>query len=175
MTLRNRMGAVAAAAVAVTVIAVAVTVYVAVRSELRGQVDTALAERIQPFLRDRGGPGRGEPPGRDRGPGPGRHHEPGARGRHGPGPDRPPMSPRVPFGGPSGQLQLIAPTGRVTRALDATSSLPTSSRAKAIAAAGTGRDLSDARVGRTHLRVLTVGVAPGERCRWRARSPRSTP
>ena len=70
------------------------------------------------------------------------------------------MSPRVPFGGPAGQLQLIAPTGRVTRAPDATANLPTSSRAKAIAAAGVGRELSDAHVERTHLRVLTVGVGP---------------
>ena len=45
MSLRNRMGAVAGIAVALTVIGVAVTVYVAVRSELYGQVDATLNER----------------------------------------------------------------------------------------------------------------------------------
>jgi two-component system sensor histidine kinase MprB len=152
MTLRNRMGAVAAAAVAVTVIAVAITVYVAVRSELRGQVDTALAERVQPVIMDRGGPNH-----REGVHGPGAPHPTGGPGE---GLERPPSSPRVPFGGPSGQLQLIAPGGRVTTASDVTSTLPTSSRAKAIAARGSGQDLSDAHVNHTHLRVLTIGIGP---------------
>lgn len=153
MTLRNRMGAVAAAAVAVTVIAVAITVYVAVRSELRGQVDTGLAERSQPFIMDRGGFDRHDG---DRGPaGP---RGPGPPDRPGAGPHQPPPSPPVPFGGPSGQLQVIAPNGRVTTPPDVTSKLPTSSRAKAIAARGSGRDLSDTHVNHTHVRVLTVGT-----------------
>ncbi len=113
MTLRNRMGAAAAAAVAVTVIAVAITVYVAVRSELRGQVDTALAERTQPFMMDRGGFER-----HDGDHGPGGPHGPGAPDRPGTGPGQPPESPRVPFGGPSGQLQVIAPNGGVTTPSD---------------------------------------------------------
>ena len=158
MTLRNRMGAVAAAAVAVTVIAVAITVYIAVRSELRDQVDTALAERVQPVVMDRGGPGPDESREREHDDRPGKPPDPGPPRPPGLDPDRPPMAPRVPFGGPSGQLQLITPSGRVIRAPDATASLPTTSRAKAIAARGTGRELSDTHVNRTHLRVLTVGL-----------------
>ena len=152
MTLRNRMGAVAATAVAVTVIAVAITVYVAVRSELRGQVDNALAERAQGFGMEGGGPDHREGD-RDAG----RPPRPGAAG---PIPSRPPMSPRVPFGGPAGQLQLISPAGQVLRPPDATSGFPTSARAKAIAASGAGRDLRDTHVEHTHLRVLTVGLGP---------------
>jgi two-component system sensor histidine kinase MprB len=48
----------------------------------------------------------------------------------------------------------------VTTASDVTSTLPTSSRAKAIAARGSGQDLSDAHVNHTHLRVLTIGIGP---------------
>ncbi|MDQ6749788.1 MAG: HAMP domain-containing histidine kinase [Actinomycetota bacterium] len=157
MTLRNRMGAVAAAAVAVTVIAVAITVYVAVRSELRGQVDTALAERAQPFLMGRGGLDRHDG---DRGPGGAGPGGPGAPDHVDGGPGRPPASPRVPFGGPSGQLQLVAPGGRVSTPTDVTTKLPTSAQVKAIAARGTGRDLSDTHVNHTHLRVLTMGIGP---------------
>ena len=62
MTLRTRIALVAAMAVALTVVAVAVTNYAATRSELRGQVDQALRERLRPIT-DRGAPeGPGPPP-----------------------------------------------------------------------------------------------------------------
>jgi len=51
MSLRTRMGLVAGLAVALAVVAVAGIVYAGTRSELRGQVDRALAGRIRGFLR----------------------------------------------------------------------------------------------------------------------------
>ncbi|MEA2455471.1 MAG: hypothetical protein QOI45_1733 [Thermoleophilaceae bacterium] len=49
MSLRSRIAGVAGVAVAVAVLIGAGLAYVAIRSELRGEVDTALGERAQPF------------------------------------------------------------------------------------------------------------------------------
>jgi two-component system, OmpR family, sensor histidine kinase MprB len=49
MTLRARISAVAGLAVAVAVLAAAVSVYLAVRSDLRGEVDKSLSQRAQAF------------------------------------------------------------------------------------------------------------------------------
>jgi two-component system sensor histidine kinase MprB len=50
MTLRMRMAATAAVAVAGVVLAIAPVVYLAVRSDLRGEVDRVLAEQAQPLV-----------------------------------------------------------------------------------------------------------------------------
>src|SRR5450631_4246893 len=68
MTLRTRIAAVASLSVALAVLAAAVGLYVAVRSDLRGEIDTTLNERAQLFLRPPGAPGIGSPAGS--GPGP---------------------------------------------------------------------------------------------------------
>src|SRR5258708_17688835 len=49
MTLRARIAAVASLAVALAVVAVAVSLYLAVRSDLRGQIDESLSQRAQIF------------------------------------------------------------------------------------------------------------------------------
>ena len=160
MSLRNRMGAVAGIAVALTVIGVAVTVYVAVRSELYGQVDATLNDRARPFAapgapgpRDRGGDesraaaGGGAPPaGRFAGRDPG-----GGLGEAA-------AASRAPFGGPSGHLQFVSATGRVTAPPDEGTTFPASARAREIAKRGSGRNLTDTHVKGVHLRVLTIGT-----------------
>ncbi len=49
MTLRARIAAVASLAVALAVVGAAVSLYLAVRSDLRGQIDQSLKERSQIF------------------------------------------------------------------------------------------------------------------------------
>ncbi len=61
MTLRARIAAVAGLAVAVAVLLAAMVVYVAVRSDLRGQIDTSLRERAAAFAAPP--PGAPETPG----------------------------------------------------------------------------------------------------------------
>lgn len=157
MSLRGRMGLVAALAMTLGVVAVAVAVYVAVRAELRHQVDAALSDRTRPFTRPGGGgPGRlrlrGGPPGRFLGlpAGPG---GPEAR-------DVPLVTgaARVPFGGAAGHIQFVAPDGSVSApAYEAQSFVPTSA-ARAIAVSGRGRAFDDQNARGIHLRVLTIGL-----------------
>ncbi len=63
MSLRRRIAAVGGVAVALAVLVAAVAIYVAVRSDLRGQIDQSLTQRAQEFL--------GLPQLRDGGPAPG--------------------------------------------------------------------------------------------------------
>jgi two-component system, OmpR family, sensor histidine kinase MprB len=136
--------------VAVTVLVAAVFVYVAVRSQLRGEVDDSLRARAMPVSErfDPGGPGR--PPDGDDRPGRGFGERPP---RLQPGP--PPR-----FGGAEGFVQFVTPAGRAIRPLGEAGELPVSDEAKDIARAGAGESLTDTRVDDTHLRVLTRGV-PG--------------
>jgi hypothetical protein len=50
VTLRVRIAAVASLAVALAVLVAAVSLYLAVRSELRGQIDQSLTQRAQEFV-----------------------------------------------------------------------------------------------------------------------------
>jgi len=194
MSLRSRMGAVAALAVALAVVGVAVAVYVAVRSELRGQVDSALADRARPFLvmppRPAGGGFAGVTPGRSGARGPRRFDRGRQRGDRGGGdqgrrsgpPNR--LAPfsdpgggqgvaaaasRAPFGGASGHVQFISPSGLVSGPPDEQPPFAPSTAAKAIAARGAGRMYEDMNVPASssahaqhiHLRVLTIGRGPG--------------
>src|ERR1039458_5475998 len=68
MTLRTRIAAIASLSVALAVLAAAVGLYVAVRADLRGEIDRALSERAQAFglppaAGPAGGPGGGSPGG----------------------------------------------------------------------------------------------------------------
>jgi two-component system, OmpR family, sensor histidine kinase MprB len=102
VTLRTRIAAVASLSVAVAVLAAAIGLYVAVRSNLRGEIDRSLRERAQAFA-----PPQGTGPGSDRGPGPGADggsgsgsegaSGPGSEGASGPGHRVPPRAE-----GPSG-------------------------------------------------------------------------
>jgi two-component system sensor histidine kinase MprB len=142
MTLRTRIAAAAGLAVAVAVLAAAVTVYVAVRSQLRGEVERALRERVAAVADA---------------PGPAIFGSARRGGRFG---DR--LEPDAqPFGGAEGYAQLLLDGGVVVRPPDATVALPVTRPAAAIAQAGSGEDLSDQHVEGTHLLVLTVGAGGG--------------
>jgi two-component system, OmpR family, sensor histidine kinase MprB len=157
MSLRTRIAGVAGVAVAVAVLLGAVFAYVAIRSELRGEVDKALTERLAPLARfEPGGPGPGEggtiggPPEPDQ----------GVIFQGG----RPPLVYRLfdrhapAYGGAAGYVQFVAPDGTIARPPDETGGLPTSKQVHEIALAGSGRRFDDVHVGGDHLRVLTVGL-----------------
>jgi two-component system, OmpR family, sensor histidine kinase MprB len=162
MTLRLRIAAVAGVAVALAVLAAAIVVYVAVRSDLRGQVDHSLQDRAHVFvdglaLRDRSSarPGvvgtapAGAPPGGAFVSRPGvafpRRVQPGR------------------FGGATGYVQFVSRPGVVVvpAGQGSTPTITPDAHTKAIAARGTGRALSDRTVKGTHLRVLTIGAHAG--------------
>ncbi len=156
MTLRARIAAVAGLAVAVAVLLAAVVVYVAVRSDLRGQVDSSLHQRAAGLVAP---PPPGAPQARGRGP---------ASTAGTPPPGGPlAASPKLPssvaparFGGPSGYVQFIDPTGTVDVPSGQGSSptIAPDGAQRAIAARGRGQLLTDRTVRGTHLRVLTLGT-----------------
>ena len=187
MTLRLRIAAIAAAAVAAVVVVVAVAVYVAVRSDLRGEVDRVLAQQAEPLTVKTaafaaGLPGAagvsfssgGAASGRSSAPAtgtlllPGAPTPPGVGGKLGGGP---PLAvgvaiaqgPPQPFTGAGGYIQFLRADGMVTKSQSegGTPGIPLSAAARAIAATGRGRDLADIRIGGQHMRVLTLGVGPG--------------
>jgi len=139
VTLRTRMAAVAGLAVALTVVALAIALYGAARSTLRDQIDSALRDRaaqVQNAQGHRDGPG-GNPGGGDFDDG-------------GPPPN--------PFGDAAGKVQYVSPRGVVVSSTTSGSPLPVGTRAKQLAAGGTGSFFSDAHVSGVHLRVLAVGL-----------------
>jgi two-component system sensor histidine kinase MprB len=146
VTLRARIAAVAGIAVAVAVLAAAIGLYVAVRTDLRGQVDESLTQRAQGFVSmpPGGAPGPGDFPG---GEPPG---EPGGF---------PKVVQPARFGGASGYVQFISAQGtlNVPGGQGSSPEIPPGAEDKAIAARGTGRVLSDRTVKGVHLRVLTAG------------------
>jgi two-component system sensor histidine kinase MprB len=177
MTLRLRMAAIAAGAVTAVVAVIAIAVYLAVRSNLRGEVDRVLVEQAEPLrikapglVSRTGGIATklivpGAPPQSKltlpQGVGPS------------PSPKLPPppgISTRVaiakgppqPFAGAGGYIQLLAPDGTVAKSPgeEALTSIPPSAAARAIAASGTGRSLGDVYVRGEHMRVLTIGAGP---------------
>ena len=144
MTLRNRVGAAAGLAVGGVVVAVAISVYLADRSELRGQIDRALADIARPYETQRNRP-------------PGGSDEPDGRRREGPPRGAPPGE----FGGPSGYVQFIDAGGQVVRPAGEARALPVDQRARDVARTGHGRYFSEARVAGVHLRLLTSHDADG--------------
>jgi two-component system, OmpR family, sensor histidine kinase MprB len=152
-----RIAAIAGVAVALTVIAVAAGVYVAVRSNLRGEVEDALEVRADaaarpPFRRLLRAPRpAGPPPRRDRFIGP-------PPGLGGPGPGPPPRLQPGRFGGAEGVAQVISPTGRVRDRDGGRRRLPVDSRAREIAATGRGSETYETEVDGTNLLVVTEGL-----------------
>ena len=136
MSFRARITVAAALAVAIAVAAASVVAYVAVRSELRGEVDQALQDRTQVisqipisvvrtsedqfFLRI-------------------------------PGPE---------LGGPGGYVQVYGPQGAI-RAQGDDLELPVGERTREAAARGTGAFFSDAEVAGTHVRILNTPIDDG--------------
>ena len=142
MSLRARIAAAAGLAVGLAVLAAAVGVYLAVRSDLQGEIDQGLRQRAQAFVGPAGaGPASQPPLGQPQGGFP-RRVQP------------------APFGAASGYVQFIAPNGTVeVPAGQGTSPrIAVSAGDKAIAASGTGSALSDRTVKGTQLRVLTIGT-----------------
>ncbi len=171
MTLRTRIAAVASLSVALSVLAAAIGLYLAVRSDLRGEVDSALRGRARAFTAsgptapaggvaaptpgagfsggppaDRGGPRSGDGQG-------------GPRGF--PGGSFPGSIEPAPFGEASGYVQFISPQGTVQVPGGQGSSptrIPTTALDRAIAERGSGSSVTERRVNGTELRVLTVGT-----------------
>jgi two-component system sensor histidine kinase MprB len=159
MTLRTRIAAVASLSVALAVLAAAIGLYVAVSSELHGQIDSALHARARTLSAHAGAgaPGGafgGGPPGA----GPGANEaERGADGF-------PNTVEPVPFGAASGYVQFISPQGRVFipgGQGSAPSKIALTAGDRAIAERGSGSSLTDRSVAGTQLRVLTLGTASG--------------
>jgi two-component system, OmpR family, sensor histidine kinase MprB len=151
VTLRARIAAVASLAVALAVVVVAFSLYLAVRSDLRGQIDQSLSQRAQILTSAAA-----------RLPG-----EPGSRF----GPGRPPAGSPAPrglpasiqparFGGATGYVQIISRKGKidVPGGQGSSPTVPLSATDRKIATRGSGRSLNDRTVKGTHLRVLTIGV-----------------
>ncbi|MFI4991717.1 MAG: sensor histidine kinase [Solirubrobacterales bacterium] len=188
MSLRLRIAAVGGVAVALAVLVAAVAIYLAVRSDLRSQIDQSLTQRAQelvslPLLRDHGLSGDGPPgataspgangaaaskaPNRGQGAGTGRGATgapPDARARPGRGPLPSFVQPGR-FGGATGYVQFVTAKGAVDvpGGQGTTPEIPPDARDQRIAASGHGSVLSDRTVKGTHLRVLTLGTpgAPG--------------
>jgi two-component system, OmpR family, sensor histidine kinase MprB len=142
VSLRARISAAAGLAVGLAVLAAAIGVYLAVRSDLQGEIDKGLRQRAQAFVGPSGvGPASEPPLGQPQGGFP-THVQP------------------APFGAASGYVQFIAPDGAVeVPAGQGTSPrIAVSAGDKAIAASGSGSALSDRTVKGTKLRVLTVGT-----------------
>ncbi|MDA0184619.1 HAMP domain-containing histidine kinase [Solirubrobacter phytolaccae] len=124
-----------AIAVAVAVALSAFVAYVAVRNELRGEVDRALEEqRLIPPPQTQGGPRFG-------------------RGGFGRLPAR--------FGGPTPYIQLIDPGNGVEVRGSEAVAMPVQDRARDVAAGVADRYFDDVTVGGTHVRVLTVPLEGG--------------
>ncbi len=177
MTLRARIAAVAGLAVALAVLVAAVGLYVAVRSDLRGELDKSLTQRAAAFVPGGSagggaGGGAGVPPaglspgvgglarGGERSPGAG-----SSAGEPGPPPDGdndgfPSNVQPAPLGGPSGYVQFVSPGGEVhvPGGQGPARTIPLSATDRHIASSGRGRSFSSRSVGGMQLRVLTLGT-----------------
>jgi len=179
VSLRLRIAAAGGVAVALAVLAAAVAIYLAVRSDLRGQIDQSLTQRARDFLSvpllsgDAAGGALGKAVSHavagsspDRQPprlvvlGSGAPERPlrkaGARG------PLPTFVQPGRFGGAAGYVQFLSAAGavRVPGGQGTTPAIPPDARDRRIAASGHGNVLSDRTVKGTHLRVLTLGT-PG--------------
>jgi two-component system sensor histidine kinase MprB len=166
MTLRTRIAAIASLSVAVAVLAAAIGLYVAVRSDLRGEIDSQLRARAIALVGPQGPAAARSPqiPAEGSGaPGFSPPQGPGAAGHDdgagdGGFPER--IQP-APFGGASGYIQFISPTGSVFVPGGQGSSparIAVSSQDLRIARSGSGSSLSDRTVSGTSLRVLVDGA-----------------
>jgi two-component system sensor histidine kinase MprB len=155
MTLRTRIAAVASLSVALAVLGAAVGVYVAVRADLRGQIDSSLRQRAQGLL-GAGPHAPGPPGGPPPGSGPGSSPPPDGDGDEGfPGRIQPP-----PYGAAPGYVQFIAPRGAISvpGGQGPSKQIAPSSRDLRVAAAGAGEVLTDRTIRGTRLRALTAGA-----------------
>ena len=156
MSLRTRIAGVSGLAVAIAVLLGALFSYVAIRAELRGEVDNALRDRVAPLTQrfavttaDPGDPGLGPPPGM------------GGGVAYGGGP---PLIYKIfdnhapAYGGAAGYVQFITPKGDVVKPRDESGELPAGKAAELVATSGSGSHFEDVQIGGEHLRVLTQGL-----------------
>jgi two-component system sensor histidine kinase MprB len=141
LTLRRRLTLLAAGSVAIAILVAAVIAYVAVRGELRGQIDDSLRRQADALARIP--PASGPLPNDLLFPGPG-----------GPGGPEPP-------GFADTFVQRIAPDGATDQPPLVGAALPVDSGEQEIAASGEGTELADVESDGRHLRVLTRGVGDG--------------
>ena len=139
MTLRRRLTLLAASSVALAICLAAVIVYVAVRSELRGQVDDSLRSQADAVAGAVPGPGGRLPPDV-------LFPDPGAP---------------APAGLSSVFVQRIAADGTLSRPPLVGAALPVGAADEEIAASGGGEEFGEAEVEGDHLRVLTRGIEGG--------------
>ena len=151
MTIRRRLAIAAACAVAIAIAIASFAAYIAVRSQLRGEVDSALRERAEgiQLLAKRGSVDQA--------------------GFLAPGPGQAPKNLRLPkppqarFGGAAGVVQFLDASGQVVRPQPQGSiRIPVTAAAAAVARGGRGSDLfQDQTVAGDHLRVLTAPLNGG--------------
>ena len=151
-------------AVALAVLVAAIGLYVAVRSDLRSEVDKSLRQRAAAFMprrlgeRQRNGPQSPESPlpaGRACLRPAGAARSPATT----PAAAFPSSVEPAPLGGPSGYVQFVSPDGtvHVPAGQGSSTTIPLSATDKAIARSGKGQALSDRSVKGVQLRVLTQG------------------
>jgi two-component system sensor histidine kinase MprB len=143
MTIRRRLAFAAAAAVAIAVLIASVAAYLAVRSQLRAEVDSALRERAYGIALIANA-GQASPPAPPKNL-------------------RLPKPPQARFGGATGLVQFIGPRGglRPSPAGQSTK-VPLTTEAKEVARGERGGSmLQDQTVAGDHLRVLTVPLDGG--------------
>jgi two-component system sensor histidine kinase MprB len=131
VTFRARLTLVSAAAVAVAVVLASGVIYLAVRAQLRGQVDGALRSRLRAVS-----------------------YEQGPRSVH-------IVFPDLPLGGASGYAQLASADGEVIPQQGARIELPVSSKVRAVATGSEPEFFADAVVAGLHVRILTAHLGPG--------------
>jgi two-component system sensor histidine kinase MprB len=137
VSFRARLTLVAAVAVAVSIVLASAIVYLAVRRELRSQVDEALRARAELIAHVPVGVVESRP---------GRFFL-----------EIPPPA----LGGAGGYVQLVTAEGATLRPSEAEVPLPAGDRARAVAAGAEEAFFSDARVAGTHVRVLTAPLGDG--------------
>ncbi len=129
MSLRRRLSLIAGTSVALAIMLAAVVCYTVVRSQLRGQIDSALVAQQQlaealHHLQTQSVPGI-------------------------------PAS----AGGPAQYQQIVLASGQTSTVGEGNLALPVTPRVRSIAAAGSGSFMTDIRVGSIHLRLLCFGAS----------------
>jgi two-component system sensor histidine kinase MprB len=178
VSFRRRITLAAATAVAVAVAIASLLTYVLVRDQLRGEIDSSLRSRAQGYVQRVLATRPGETPGTAvaglRGPG-GEvglifdQHRTGGLLVGGPGAPGPAAAgvPALHFGisvrpGEGvGFAQVVNGTGSAAKLPASQVALPVTAATRTLARTGRGSVLTDAQVGGQHIRILTVGFAPG--------------
>jgi two-component system, OmpR family, sensor histidine kinase MprB len=144
MTLRRRLTLLAAVSVAVAIVAAAVGSYIAVRAELRGQIDDSLRAATGRFVGSTAADGL---PSLER-----------SLQQVEELPAPPPGAITAPALGDGGVFVQLIPAGGGVEQPPGSPSIPVSAADRRIAESGEGETLADATVDGQHLRVITASV-----------------